>query len=73
MKYSRGRGTKAPSNAWRFPSACSQPVVYLEHYRGSGFLSDEGDVADYRELAKVLGKKALGEEASRELLVEASG
>ncbi|MFE0027706.1 helix-turn-helix domain-containing protein [Amycolatopsis sp. NPDC059021] len=61
-------GRMGPFMIYRYDA--SQPVVFLEHYRGSGFLSNEKDVADYLDLAEILDRKALSEDASRELLAE---
>ncbi|WP_410589503.1 helix-turn-helix domain-containing protein [Amycolatopsis sp. lyj-23] len=43
-------------------------IVYMEHYRGSGYLYDELNVADYRKATKILASLALSEQDSADLI-----
>ncbi|MEV5717936.1 helix-turn-helix transcriptional regulator [Amycolatopsis mediterranei] len=43
-------------------------IVYLEHYRSSGYLSDEPNVADYRKATEILASLALSEQNSAQLI-----
>ncbi|SEF33134.1 hypothetical protein SAMN05421837_106614 [Amycolatopsis pretoriensis] len=46
------------------------PIIFLEHYSGSAFLSDDKHLAAYRRLAKMTAEIALDNEASRSLIAE---
>jgi transcriptional regulator with XRE-family HTH domain len=48
------------------------PIAFLENYSGSVFLSEREHIAAYRKLAKMVSGNALSEEASRELIAEAT-
>jgi transcriptional regulator with XRE-family HTH domain len=50
----------------------SQPIVLLEHHRCSVFLSAADKVNAFRNLAKMLSKTAMTEEASRAMIAEAA-
>ncbi|MEV6879538.1 helix-turn-helix transcriptional regulator [Amycolatopsis sp. NPDC051128] len=50
----------------------ASPIVLLEHYRCSAFLSDATKVAAFRKLAKILADSAMSEEHSRERIAEAA-
>jgi transcriptional regulator with XRE-family HTH domain len=45
-------------------------IVYLEHYRGSGYLYDEPNVAGYRKGVEILSSLALNEADSSRLIEE---
>ncbi|WP_410673236.1 Scr1 family TA system antitoxin-like transcriptional regulator [Amycolatopsis sp. cmx-4-68] len=47
-------------------------IVYIEHYHASAFVNELETTARYRQLVKLLQGKALTEEASRDLLREAT-
>jgi transcriptional regulator with XRE-family HTH domain len=51
-----------------FDYADLPPIVYLEHYRGSGYLYDEPNVADYRKATEILSSLALSEPDSAQLI-----
>jgi transcriptional regulator with XRE-family HTH domain len=48
------------------------PIVFLENYSGSVFLSEREHITAYRQLAKMVSSNALSEDASRELIAEAT-
>ncbi|MEV4600673.1 helix-turn-helix transcriptional regulator [Amycolatopsis sp. NPDC049253] len=48
------------------------PIVLLEQYSTTSFLSSDKDWGPYQRLAKLLAGEALSEEASRELIAEAA-
>ncbi|WP_410671895.1 helix-turn-helix domain-containing protein [Amycolatopsis sp. cmx-4-68] len=48
------------------------PIVLVEHYRCTFFLSDAEKVTSFRQLAKVVGEAAMSEESSRERIAEAA-
>lgn len=48
----------------------AHPIVYLEHYHAGAFSSDDGHIASYRRLTKMLAEIALSEEESRDLIAE---
>jgi transcriptional regulator with XRE-family HTH domain len=51
-----------------FEYSASQPIVLLEHHRTGVFLAEPEKVAAFREVTTLLKKRALSEEASRELI-----
>ncbi|MEV0066609.1 MULTISPECIES: Scr1 family TA system antitoxin-like transcriptional regulator [unclassified Amycolatopsis] len=48
------------------------PIILLEQYSTTSFLSSDKDWGPYQRLAKLLAGEALSEEASRELIAEAA-
>lgn len=51
-----------------FDYADLPPIVYLEHYRSSGYVYDEPNVADYRKAIETLASLALSEPDSAHLI-----
>lgn len=59
-------GLVGPFTMFDFPD--SPPIVHLEHHRSGVFLSDEGDVEDYRTAATTLRHLSMSPEDAAELI-----
>ncbi|MGK3207405.1 helix-turn-helix domain-containing protein [Amycolatopsis sp. MEPSY49] len=63
-------GLTGPFEIYEFPD--TPPITFVEHIKSSAFLHESEQTLAYRQVAKMLGERALSEAASRELLEEAA-
>jgi transcriptional regulator with XRE-family HTH domain len=63
-------GLIGPFDIYEFPG--SPPIASVEHVYSTAFLNEDTQISGHQQVAKLLRKTALSEEASRDLLREAA-